>query len=100
MNVLLHTALQNPTDVTHNCLVLLAFASIFIHGFSLLEIHSQDIYSLLDMYVFRNVASSSTKVGSVFLCRRYMRQILYETQVRTSQETHCLRYKTQPVNAV
>jgi hypothetical protein len=55
------------------CLVklLLAFASTVIPGFSLLEIHDQDSYSLLDMFVFRNGASSSTKEGSVFLCRRY-----------------------------
>jgi hypothetical protein len=38
-------------------------------GFILLEIHEQDLYSLLDMYVFRNGASSSTKEGSVFLFR-------------------------------
>jgi hypothetical protein len=43
-----------------------------IPGFSLLEIHDQDFYSVLDMYVFRNGACSSTKEGSVFLCRRYI----------------------------
>jgi hypothetical protein len=41
-------------------------------GFSLLGIHEQDFYSLPDMYEFRNGASSSTKEGSVFLCRRYV----------------------------
>jgi hypothetical protein len=43
-----------------------------IPGFSLLEIHDQDFCSLLDMYVFRNGASCSTKEGSVFLCRPYV----------------------------
>jgi hypothetical protein len=52
--------------------LLLAFASTVIPGFSLLEIHEEDLYSLPDMYVFRNGASSSTKEGSVFLCRRYV----------------------------
>jgi hypothetical protein len=37
-----------------------------------IEIHDQICYSFLDMYVFRNRASSSTKEGSVFLCRRYV----------------------------
>jgi hypothetical protein len=32
--------------------LLLAFASTVIPGFSLLEIHDQDFYSLLDMYAF------------------------------------------------
>jgi hypothetical protein len=50
--------------------VLLAFATAVIPGFSLLEIHDQDFCSLLDMYVLRNGASSSTR-GSVFLCRSY-----------------------------
>jgi hypothetical protein len=48
--------------------LLLAFANTLIPCFSFLEIHDQDFYSLLDMYVFRNGASSSTK-ESVFLCR-------------------------------
>jgi hypothetical protein len=52
--------------------LLLVFASTVIPGFSLHEIHNQDLYSLLDMYVFRNGTSSSTKEGSVFLCRRYV----------------------------
>jgi hypothetical protein len=47
--------------------LLLAFASTVIPGFSLLEINYQEVYFLLDMYMFRNRASSSTKVGSVFL---------------------------------
>jgi hypothetical protein len=50
--------------------LLLVFASTVVPGLSLLEIHDQDFYSLLDMYVFRNGVSSSTKKGSVFLCRR------------------------------
>jgi hypothetical protein len=45
--------------------LLLAFASTVIPGFSLLEIHYQYFYSLLDMHMFRNGASSSTKEGSV-----------------------------------
>jgi hypothetical protein len=56
--------------VTLSVKFLLAFASTVIPGFSLLEIHDQDFYSLLDMDVFQNGASSSTKEGSVFLCRR------------------------------
>jgi hypothetical protein len=51
--------------------LLLAFTSTVIAGFSLLKIHDQDLY-LLDMYVFRNGASSSMKEGSVFLCRFYI----------------------------
>jgi hypothetical protein len=42
---------------------LLAFASTVIPAFSLLEIHDQDFCSLLDMYVFRNAAFSSTREG-------------------------------------
>jgi hypothetical protein len=41
--------------------LLLAFASTVIPGFSVLEIHEQDFCSLLDMYVFRNGAFSSTR---------------------------------------
>jgi hypothetical protein len=36
--------------------LLLALASTVIPGFSLLDIHGQDFYSLLDMYMFRNGA--------------------------------------------
>jgi hypothetical protein len=43
--------------------LLLILASTVIPGFSLLDIHDQDFYSLLDMYVFRNGASSSTRGG-------------------------------------
>jgi hypothetical protein len=43
--------------------LLLAFASTVIPGFNLLKIHEQDFYSLLDVLVFRNGASSSTKEG-------------------------------------
>jgi hypothetical protein len=43
--------------------LLLGFASTVISGFTLLEIHDQDFYSLLDTYVFGNGASSSTKEG-------------------------------------
>jgi hypothetical protein len=52
--------------------LLLASANTDFPGFNLLEIHDQDFYSPLDMYVFRNGASSSTKEGSVFLYRRYV----------------------------
>jgi hypothetical protein len=53
--------------------LLLAFASAVIPGFSLLKIHDQEGFcSLLDMYVFRNGASSLSREGSVFLCRHYV----------------------------
>jgi hypothetical protein len=52
--------------------MLLAFSNTIIPGFNLFEIHDQDFYSLLDMYVFRSGASSSTMDWSVFLCRRYV----------------------------
>jgi hypothetical protein len=51
--------------------LLLTFASTVIPGFNPLEIHDQYFYSLLDMYVFLNGATSSTREGSVFLRRRY-----------------------------
>jgi hypothetical protein len=47
----------------------------------LLEVHDQIFYYLLDMYVFRNGASSSTKEGSVFPCRRYVYFTLVSAQV-------------------
>jgi hypothetical protein len=50
----------------------LGFASTVILGFSLLEIYDQDIYSLLDVYVFWNGASFSTKEGSVFPHKLYV----------------------------
>jgi hypothetical protein len=40
--------------------LLLAFASTVIPGFSLLEIHVQDFYFLLNVYVFWNWAFSPT----------------------------------------
>jgi hypothetical protein len=43
--------------------LLLVFASTVNAGFSLLEIHDQDFCCLLDVYVFRNGASSSTREG-------------------------------------
>jgi hypothetical protein len=52
--------------------LLLDFASKVIPGFSLVEIHDQDFYSILDIYVFQNLASSSSSEQSVFLCRRYV----------------------------
>jgi hypothetical protein len=38
--------------------LLMAFASTIILGFALLEVHDQDFYFLLGMYVFRNGSSS------------------------------------------
>jgi hypothetical protein len=69
--------------------LLLAFASTVIPGLSLLEIHDQYFYSLLDMYVFRNGASSSTKERSVFLCRLY---VCYTSipQIRESLTWRCM----------
>jgi hypothetical protein len=60
---------------------LLAFASIVIPGVSHLEIHDQDFFSLLEMYVFRNGASSSMREGLVFLCRRYVCCTVVSTRV-------------------
>jgi hypothetical protein len=45
--------------------LLLTFASIIVPGFSLFEIHDQDFYFLLDMYVLEHVTSSSTKESEV-----------------------------------
>jgi hypothetical protein len=63
---------QGRRSVGRSVKLLLVFASTVIPGFSLFEINDQEFCSLLDMYVFRNGASSSTKEGSVFLCRRYV----------------------------
>jgi hypothetical protein len=52
--------------------LLQAFASTVIPSFTLLQIHDQDFYSLLHMNLFRNEAFSSTKEGSVILCRHYV----------------------------
>jgi hypothetical protein len=52
--------------------LLLAFASTVIPFFSHLVVHDKDLCSLLDMYMFRNGTSSSTRAGPVFLCRRYV----------------------------
>jgi hypothetical protein len=49
-----------------------AFASTVIPGVNLLEIHDQNLYYVLGIYEIRNGASSSTREGSVFLCRRYV----------------------------
>jgi hypothetical protein len=71
----LYRLLRFEIEVGRSVKLLLTFASTVIPGFSLFEIHDQDFYSLLDMYMymFRNGVSSSTKEGSVFLCRRYVR---------------------------
>jgi hypothetical protein len=50
----------------------LAFASTFVPAFILLEIHGQEFCFLLDMNVFINGPSSSTREGSAFLCRGYV----------------------------
>jgi hypothetical protein len=42
--------------------LLLLFASTVTPGFSLLEIHDQDFYSLLDTYMFQNGASSTNSL--------------------------------------
>jgi hypothetical protein len=53
--------------------LLLVFASTVIPGLSALEIHDQGFCSLLDMMrLFIIGASSSTREGLVFLCRRYV----------------------------
>jgi hypothetical protein len=59
-----------PLSIGRSVKLLLVFASTIIPGFSLLEIHDQDFYSLIDIYVYGNGASSSTE-GSGFLlvCR-------------------------------
>jgi hypothetical protein len=65
-----YSSLHSTQLIGRSVKLLLAFASAVISGFSLLEIHDQDFCSLLDMHVFRNGTFSSTKEGSVFLCRR------------------------------
>jgi hypothetical protein len=64
----------NYSSIGWSVTLLLDFASTVIPGFSLFEIHDQDDYSPLEMYVFRNGTSYeySTKDGSVFLRRRYV----------------------------
>jgi hypothetical protein len=61
------------TSVGRSVTLLLAFVKAIILGFSLLKIHDQDFCSLLDIYVFRNRTFSSTREGSVFVRRRYVR---------------------------
>jgi hypothetical protein len=67
---LLTTATLNQLNwLNHNSVGRLNccwFSSAVISGFSLLEIHDQDFYSLLDIYVFRNGASSAAKEGRSF----------------------------------
>jgi hypothetical protein len=43
--------------------LLVVIASTVIPGISLLEIHDQDLYFCLDMYMFRSRAASSTRGG-------------------------------------
>jgi hypothetical protein len=59
-------------SVDRSVKLVLAFVSTVITVFSLLEIHCQAFYSLLDMHVFRNRAFSLTREGSIFLCSRYI----------------------------
>jgi hypothetical protein len=56
-----------PQLVSRSVKQLLVFTSTVIPGISLLEINHEDFYSLLDMYKYRNGASSSTRDGSVFV---------------------------------
>jgi hypothetical protein len=62
--------------------LLLAFANIAIPGFSLLEIHDQNLYSLLDMHVFLSGASSSTKEG---FCEQSESELLYALRFTANQ---------------
>lgn len=64
--------IDSPALFSRSVKLLLAFASTVIPSFIVLGIHSQDFYSLLDMYLFQNAASYSAKVGPMFLCRRYI----------------------------
>jgi hypothetical protein len=61
IQVLCQYRLCKVDHVGQSAKFLLVFASTVIPGFSLLEIHGQDSYSLLDMYVFRNWVSSLTR---------------------------------------
>jgi hypothetical protein len=63
--------------------LLLAFASTIILGFSLLEIHDQDIDSLLDTYMFRNGAFCLTRrgvwsfyVGAAFVAPQFQHEYI------------------------
>jgi hypothetical protein len=61
--------------------LLLVFASAVIPVFSLLEIHDQDIYSLLDMRAFRNGASSAKEdrcfyVGATFVAPQFQHEYI------------------------
>jgi hypothetical protein len=56
---------QNRT-VGQSVKLLLAFTSTVIPGFSLLKVHDQDLYALLEVYMFQNGASPSTKKGRSF----------------------------------
>jgi hypothetical protein len=65
--------LPNLTNsVGRSVKMLLAVVSAVIPGFSLLDIHARNFCSLEDTYMFRNGASSSTREGSIFQCRRYV----------------------------
>jgi hypothetical protein len=54
--------------------LLLACSSRVVPGFSLLEIHDQHLYSLLDMRVCRNEDSFLAEGESVFICSRSQSQ--------------------------
>jgi hypothetical protein len=73
--------MQSFSGIGQSVKLLLAVVSTVILDFSLLEILDQYFYSLLDMYMFRNGASTSTKEGSVFLCRYYVCCTVVSAQV-------------------
>jgi hypothetical protein len=60
------TTVLHNSDSSWSFKLLLAFASIVISDFSLLKIHDQDFFSLLDKHVFRKETSSSTRKRPVY----------------------------------
>jgi hypothetical protein len=68
-------------------------------GFSLLEVHDQDFYSLLDQYVFRNGATSSTEglyfcVGVTFVAPQFQHQYI-RMSLRPGHYGHCESSKSE-----
>jgi hypothetical protein len=63
---------RNNDSVGRSVKLPLVFANIVTSCFTLLEIHDQDIYSLLDLDVFRHGASSTMKEVLVFPCEHYV----------------------------
>jgi hypothetical protein len=76
--------------------LLLVYASTVIPGFSHLEIHDQDVYSLLDRYVFRNGASSSTiegwsfYVGTTFVAPYFLHEFMRTVMASRPLWTPCI----------